>query len=166
VVVAVVAVRVVKVAGDAIIHVVAVRHRLMAATGTVHMARLVPTATMVGSAAVGVRARHFDHMLVDMIFVRVVEVTVVQIVYVATVAHGGVSAARAMRHADEHGRHGSGQSKWSWCIILSVSKIRGHRCAALGRVVDSVTDQRQHMLVGKHAAQIQRRCHSVNPFDR
>jgi len=92
----VVAVRVVKVAGDAIIHVVAVRHRLMAATGTVHVARLVPTATMVGSAAVGVRARHFDHMFVDMIFVRVVEVTIVQIVYVATVVHGGVSAARAM----------------------------------------------------------------------
>jgi hypothetical protein len=35
-------------------------------------------------------------MLVDVTFVRVVEVTVVQIVYVATVAHGGVSAARPM----------------------------------------------------------------------
>jgi hypothetical protein len=35
-------------------------------------------------------------MLVDMIFVRMVEMTIVQIVYVATVAHGGVSAARPM----------------------------------------------------------------------
>lgn len=35
-------------------------------------------------------------MLVDMIFVRVVEVTIVQIIYVSTVAHGGVSAARPM----------------------------------------------------------------------
>ena len=35
-------------------------------------------------------------MLVDMIFVRVVEVTIVQIVYVATVAHGRVSTARPM----------------------------------------------------------------------
>jgi hypothetical protein len=33
-------------------------------------------------------------MLVDMIFVRMVEVTIVQIVYVATVAHGGMSAVR------------------------------------------------------------------------
>jgi hypothetical protein len=33
-------------------------------------------------------------MLVDMIFMWVMEVTVVQIVYVATMAHGGVSAAR------------------------------------------------------------------------
>jgi hypothetical protein len=32
-------------------------------------------------------------MLVDMILVRVVEVTIVQIIHVATVAHGGVSAA-------------------------------------------------------------------------
>jgi hypothetical protein len=35
-------------------------------------------------------------MLVDMIFVRMVEMTIVQIVYVATVAHGGVSAAGPM----------------------------------------------------------------------
>jgi len=53
---------------------------------------------------------------------------------------GARRGVRSPSHADGHGRHGSGQSKWSWCIILSVSKIRGHRCAALGRVVDSVTD--------------------------
>jgi hypothetical protein len=56
VVVAVVAVRVVKMAGDAIIHVVAVRHRVMAAAWAVHMARLMPAATVVGGAAVGVLA--------------------------------------------------------------------------------------------------------------
>jgi hypothetical protein len=56
VVVAVVAMRVVKVAGDAIIRVAAVRHRFVAAAGAVHMARVMPTATMVGSAAVGIPA--------------------------------------------------------------------------------------------------------------
>ena len=55
-IVAVVAVRVVKMARDAIIHMVAVRHRLVAAARTVHMARIMPTATMVGSAAIGVLA--------------------------------------------------------------------------------------------------------------
>jgi hypothetical protein len=73
VIVAVVAVRVVKMASDAIIHVVAVRHRLVAAAGPVYMACRVPTAAMVRSAAGRVLARHLDHMLVDMIFVRVVE---------------------------------------------------------------------------------------------
>jgi hypothetical protein len=96
VIVAVVAVRMVKMAGDAIIHMVAVRHRLVAAAGAVHMTRLMPTATMVGSAAVRVLARYIDHMLVDMILVRMVEVTIVQIVHVATVAHGRVPAARPM----------------------------------------------------------------------
>ena len=51
-VVAVVAVRVMKVAADAVVHVVAVRHRLVSAAGAV--ARLMPGATMVGSARLGV----------------------------------------------------------------------------------------------------------------
>jgi len=56
VVVAVIAVRVVKMAGNAIIHVVAMRHRLVAAAGAMHMARLMPAAAVVGGAAVGILA--------------------------------------------------------------------------------------------------------------
>jgi hypothetical protein len=144
VVVAVIAVRVVEMASDSVIHVVAMRHRLVATARTMHMARLMPTAAMVGSAGVGILARYLDHMLVDMIFVRMVEVTIVQIVDVAAVTHGGVSTAGPM-----HDRHESGQSKSSWDRILSVFKIRGHRGAALCRVVDGVADQRQHVLVGE-----------------
>jgi hypothetical protein len=55
-VVAVIAVRVVKMAGDPIIHMVAVRHRIVATSGPVDMTRVVPTAAMVGGAAVGVLA--------------------------------------------------------------------------------------------------------------
>jgi hypothetical protein len=56
VVVAVIAVRVVKMAGDPIVHMVAVRHRIVATSGPVDMTRIVPTAAMVGGAAVGVLA--------------------------------------------------------------------------------------------------------------
>jgi hypothetical protein len=56
VVVAVVAMRVVEVAGDAIVDVIAVRHRFVAAARAVHMARLMPSATVVGGAAVGIPA--------------------------------------------------------------------------------------------------------------
>jgi hypothetical protein len=35
-----------------------------------------------------------------------------------------------------------------------VSKIRGHRGAALGRVVNSVADQRQHVLVGERVEDV------------
>ena len=56
VIVAVAAVRVVKMAGDPIVHVIAVRHRFVATSGPVDMARLVPTAAVVRGAAVGVLA--------------------------------------------------------------------------------------------------------------
>jgi hypothetical protein len=56
----------------------------------------VTPAAMVRSAADGVVGGDVDHMLVDMIFMRMVEVTIMQIVDVAAVPHGGVAAAGAM----------------------------------------------------------------------
>jgi hypothetical protein len=56
VVVAVVAVRVVKMAGHSIVHMIAVRHRFVATAGAVDMVGLVPTAAVVRGAAVGVLA--------------------------------------------------------------------------------------------------------------
>jgi hypothetical protein len=56
VVVAVIAVRVVKMAGDPIVHMLAVRHRIVAAFGPMDMTRVVPTTAMVGGAAVRVLA--------------------------------------------------------------------------------------------------------------
>ena len=55
-VVAVVAVRMVKMAGYPIVHMIAVRHRFVATTGAVDMAGVVPTAAVVRGAAVGVLA--------------------------------------------------------------------------------------------------------------
>ena len=89
-----VAVRVMKMVGDAVIHMVAVRHCLVAAARAMNMTRLMPAATMVGGAIVGVLARYLDHVLVDMTFMRMVKVPVVQIVDVATVAHGRVPASQ------------------------------------------------------------------------
>jgi hypothetical protein len=96
VVVAVVAVRVVKMAGYPIVHMLAVRYRFVATSGPVEMARLVPTAAVVRGAAVGVFARYLNHVLVDMAFVRMVKVTIMQIVGVAAVAYRRMSATRPM----------------------------------------------------------------------
>ena len=49
-----IAVRVVKMAGYPIVHMSSVRHRLVAASGPVDVARFVPTAAVVGGATVGV----------------------------------------------------------------------------------------------------------------
>jgi hypothetical protein len=53
---AVVAVRVMKVAADVVVCLIAVRNRVMAATGTMDVARLVPAASMVRRADIGVIA--------------------------------------------------------------------------------------------------------------
>lgn len=94
VIVAVAAVRVVQVAVDAVVDMVAMRHRLMAAAGAVHMACRVPGAAVAGGAAVGVLARHLDHMLVDVIVVRMMQVALMQEIGVAGMAHRWVAAAR------------------------------------------------------------------------
>jgi hypothetical protein len=96
VIVAVVAVRVVQVAVDEVVDVIAMRHRLVPAARPVLMPRLVPLAAMLGCAAVGVLVRHLDHVLVDVIVVRMMQVTVVQVVDVILMANGGVTAIGAV----------------------------------------------------------------------
>jgi hypothetical protein len=96
VIVAVVAVRMVQVAVDEIVDVVPVRHRLVPASRPVDVPCLVPLAAVLGGAAVGVLLRHLDCMLVDVIGVRVMQVTVVQIVDVVAVTNRRVSARGAM----------------------------------------------------------------------
>jgi hypothetical protein len=76
-IVAVVAVRVMEMAADAVVQVVAVGNRLVAAAGAVDMAGIMTAAAMIRGAAIGVVAGDVDHVLVDMIFVRMMEVTVV-----------------------------------------------------------------------------------------
>jgi hypothetical protein len=96
VIVAVIAVPMMQVVANAIVHVIAVRNRLVAAAGAVDVIRCVATAAVVGGAPVRVVGRHFDHVLVDVIAMRVVEVTIMQIIGVAAVAHRRVPAARTV----------------------------------------------------------------------
>ena len=95
-VVAVIAVRVMQVVADAIVHVIAMRNRLVATAGAMNVTRFVATAAVVGGALVGVTGRYFDHVLIDMIAVRVVQVTIMQIIGVAAMANRGVPAAWTM----------------------------------------------------------------------
>jgi hypothetical protein len=91
-----VAMRVMQMALDPVIDMIAVRHRLMAAAGAMNMPCRVTGAAMVQGAAVGVVAGHLDHVLVDMVRMRVVQVAVMQIVDMAAVPDRGVAAAGTM----------------------------------------------------------------------
>ncbi len=96
VVVAVVAVRMVQVAVDEVIDVVAIRDGFVAAAGAVNVLLVVAAAGMLGRARGRVAGVDREGVVVDMVAVHVVQVAVVQVVGVALVLHGGVAAARAM----------------------------------------------------------------------
>ena len=94
-IVAVVAVRMMQVAGDAIVDMVTVRDSLVAAAWPMDVIRGVAGAAVIGRATLRVVARHVDHVFVDVIIVRVMQMPVVQIVDMAGVAHRTLGAGAA-----------------------------------------------------------------------
>lgn len=88
-----------------IIRVIAVRHRRVPAARSVHVARVMVAAPVIGCAAAGVRRRHRNPALVDMIPVHRVEMAVVQVVRVAAMLDGLVPAFSA--RADARDRYAS-----------------------------------------------------------
>lgn len=100
VIVTVIAVRMVQMAIDEIIDMVAVRHRLVAATGAVLMPNLVTAAIMIGRAALRVLRTDFEDMVLNKRrgsrANRTMEVAVVEVIDMVDVFDGGVAAGRAM----------------------------------------------------------------------
>jgi hypothetical protein len=96
VIVAVPAVRVMQVAHHEVIHVIAVRNRFVAASGTVDVRRIVGGAGVRRSAGVGIGGRNLDHVLVEMVAVRGVEVAVVQVIDVVSMPDRGMAAILAV----------------------------------------------------------------------
>jgi hypothetical protein len=96
VVVAMAAARVVQVAFDEIVDVVAVGHRIVTTVGTMRMGRVVTGTDMTRLAPGRVGVVDRDDVLVDVIAVRVVQVTVVQVVDVVPMPHGRVAAVGAV----------------------------------------------------------------------
>lgn len=96
VIVAVPAVWMMKMVADAIVDMIAMRHRLVTAAGAVDMAGLVFGAAVIARASLGVLARHRDHVLVDVVVMRMVQVAIMQIIGMTVVTNGGVAAAGAV----------------------------------------------------------------------
>jgi hypothetical protein len=95
-IIAVVAVRVMEVAADEIIGVIAVRNGLMPAARAMSVALLVAPTAVRRCALRRIGRIDSDAALVDVIAVDAMHVTVVQIVAVVTVLNALVSAARLM----------------------------------------------------------------------
>ena len=82
--------RVMQMAVDQVVDVIAMRDRLVPATGSVPMAGSTPLS---GRAAIGILLAELDRVLVHMSFVRMMEMSIVEIIDVIVVPHGDVSAA-------------------------------------------------------------------------
>jgi hypothetical protein len=91
-----IAMRMVQVAVHQVVDMVAVRNLRMAAVWPVDVALFVPTAVVTGCAAVGIDRGYFQHALIHMIAVNVVQVSVVQIIDVPVVPDRRVATSRAM----------------------------------------------------------------------
>jgi hypothetical protein len=92
VVVAVIAVGMVQRALDQIIHMIAVRDRLMTTAGTVHVVCFMALMPELWRAAIWVPGAHLDHMLLDNVALVVVQVAIVKVVDVITIPDCGVAA--------------------------------------------------------------------------
>lgn len=95
-VVAVVAVRVVQMTIHEVVGVVAMRYGFVSAAGTVYMTRFVAVAVMIQGADVRVGGADGDAVFIDVIAMRMVQVAIVQVIDVAFVFDGGVTAIRAV----------------------------------------------------------------------
>lgn len=95
-IVAVHIVRVMQMARHQIVDVVAVRDPLVPAGRAVSVGGVVLAAVMLGCAVNRVLRPDLERVLVYVVAVRMVQMPVVQVVHVALVAHGGVTAAGAV----------------------------------------------------------------------
>lgn len=91
-VVAVIQVWVVQVAIDQIVNMITVRHRWMTAAGAVNVVRGVRSAGVLRCASGGIGRRDGKHMLIHMSAMRMVEMTIVEIVDVPVVQYRHMAA--------------------------------------------------------------------------
>jgi hypothetical protein len=94
VIVAMIAMRVVQVAVNEIVGVIAMWHRLMSASWPVHVPGFVAAACMARRAAAGIFRRNLYAVLLHAAAVHMMKVAAVQVVDVVPMAHRGVAAAR------------------------------------------------------------------------
>lgn len=95
-VVTMLAVRMVEVTFDQIVDVISMGNGLMATVRTVLMRCLVGAAVMFRSAIRRVGGAHFQHMLVHMVPMRMVQMPVVEVVFMPFVLDGGMATTGAM----------------------------------------------------------------------
>lgn len=81
---------------DEVVDMIAVRDRFVAAARTVNVSGIMPGAAMVGRATIRVLVAHLNAMFVNMTSVRVVKMTIVEVVHVVAMLNRDVAALRSV----------------------------------------------------------------------
>ena len=95
-IITVVAVRKVQTAIDKVANMIAVRDGFMATAGTVNVTFFVTLAPVFWCAPYRVRVADLDDVLIDVIFVHMVKVAVMQIVHMSVVPDGDMATPRTV----------------------------------------------------------------------
>ena len=125
-----IAVRMMQMALDKIVGVLAMRHGWMAAVRAVNVPGLVALVPVRRRALVRVSGADLDHVLIDAVPARAVQVPVMEIVDMVSVLDGDVSAARSMMvrmflsAQVVVGGHQSFLSFCWWKISVSLARVR------------------------------------------
>lgn len=82
---------------DEIVDVVAMWDGFVAATGAMNVSSVMSGAAVIGSATIWVFVAYVDPMLVHMIRVRMVKMTVVEVIHVVAVPDGNMATTGSMR---------------------------------------------------------------------
>jgi hypothetical protein len=91
-----VAVRMMQVAIDQKVHMVSMRHRFVTASRPMHVARVVTGAAMLRSALVWIGRGDLDDMFIDVVTVDMMKMPIMQIIDMATMMDGRMTAMRAV----------------------------------------------------------------------
>jgi hypothetical protein len=90
-IVAVVAVRMMKMPLDQVVHVIPMGHSFMPASRSMHVALVVRAAAVLRCAPVRIRRRHFNPMFINVVTMHMVQMSIMQVINVAGVADGRVA---------------------------------------------------------------------------
>ena len=95
-VIAMITMRMMQMAVDQVIDVIAVRYRFVSASGTVDVSRLVAAATVVRCASFRIFRANLQPVLVDVITMWMVQMTIMQIIDVIAVPDSSMAAVGTM----------------------------------------------------------------------
>jgi hypothetical protein len=96
VIIAVIAVNVMQMTGDQVVHVIAVGNYLVSATCAMLVTLLMALANVMGSTTCRVGSGGLDYVFINMAFMHEMQVSVVQIINVAVVLYSDMSAVGTM----------------------------------------------------------------------